>query len=166
MAGLIAACGQPAVPAVPTAAGAAAPKAPSTEPVSLTFMSWWAAGSSGRTVDMDLSDEYMKANPNVTIKTEEVPFNDYMKKLQPMFAADIGPDVLWNSIWRQPNFARANVIIPLDDLAKNDPSLPKYAPTALDMGKTKGVLYALPPSPSPSFLPYNTPPFTEPGLNN
>src|SRR6266852_3458370 len=116
IAGLVAACGQPAAPAAPTASGAAAPKAPSTEPVSLTFMSWSAAGSSGRKVDMDLSD-------------------DYMKKLQTMFAADIGPDVLWNSIWRQPNFARANVIIPLDDLAKNDPSLPKYAPTALEIGR-------------------------------
>src|SRR5260370_27455205 len=152
MAGLIAACGQPAAPAAPTAAGAAAPKAPSTEPVSLTFMSWSAAGSSGRKVDMDLSDEYMKANPNVTIKTEDVPFNDYMKKLQTMFAADIGPDVLWHSIWRQPNFAPANVIIPLDDPAKNEPPHPKYAPTALQMAKTKGVLYGLPTPPPTAWL--------------
>jgi multiple sugar transport system substrate-binding protein len=166
MAGLIAACGQPAAPAAPTASSAAAPKAPSTEPVSLTFMSWSAAGSSGRKVDMDLSDEYMKANPNVTIKTEDVPFNDYMKKLQTMFAADIGPDVLWNSIWRQPNFARANVIVPLDDLAKNDPSLPKYAPTALEMGKTKGVLYGLPAAASTWVLHYNADLFKEAGLKN
>src|SRR5260370_24843595 len=152
MAGLIAAWGHPAAPAAPTASGAAAPKAPSTEPVSLTFMSWSAAGSSGRKVDMDLSDEYMKANPNVTIKTEDVPFNDYMKKLQTMFAADIGPDVLWNSIWRQPKFSQANVIVPLDDLAKNDPSLPKYAPTALQMAKTKGVLYGLPTPPPTAWL--------------
>src|SRR5260370_28677974 len=156
IAGLVAACGQPAAPAAPTASGAAAPKAPSTEPVALTLRAWSAAGSSGRKVDMDLSDEYMKANPNVTIKTEDVPFNDYMKKLQTMFAADIGPDVLWNSIWRQPNFARANVIIPLDDLAKNDASLPKYAPTALEMGKTKGTLYGLPASASTSVLHFNT----------
>ncbi len=115
---------------------------------------------------MDLSDEYMKANPNVTIKTEDVPFNDYMKKLQTMFAADIGPDVLWNSIWRQPNFARANVIIPLDDLAKNDPSLPKYAPTALEMGKTKGTLYGLPAAASTWVLHYNADLFKEAGLKN
>src|SRR5258708_11460534 len=166
MAGLIAACGQPAVPAVPTASGAAAPKAPWIEPVSLTFMWWSAAGSSGRKVDMDLSDEYMKANPNVTIKTEDVPFNDYMKKLQTMFAADIGPDVLWNSIWRQPNFARANVIIPLDDLAKNDPSLPKYAPTALEMGKTKGVLYGLPAAAPTWVLHYNAHLFKKAVLKN
>ena len=48
MAGLIAACGQPAAPAAPTASGATAPKAPSTEPVSLTFMSWSASGSASR----------------------------------------------------------------------------------------------------------------------
>src|SRR5260370_6663018 len=138
IAGLVAACGQPAAPAAPTASGAAAPKAPSTEPVSLTFMSWSAAGSSGRKVDMDLSDEYMKANPNVTNKTEDVPFNDYMKKLQTMFAADLRPDVLWNSVWRQRKVSQASVIVPLDDLAKNDPSRPKYAPTTLEMGKTTG----------------------------
>jgi multiple sugar transport system substrate-binding protein len=166
MAGLIAACAQPAAPAAPTASGATAPKAPSTEPVSLTFMSWSASGSTSRKVDMDLSDEYMKANPNVTIKTEDVPFNDYMKKLQTMFAADIGPDVLWNSIWRQPRFAQAKAIISLDDLAKNDASLPKYAPTALEMGKTKGVLYGLPGAASTWVLHYNSDLFKEAGLKN
>src|SRR5262249_57407471 len=99
-------------------------------------MSWSAAGSAGRQVDMDLSDEYMKANPNVTIKTEDVPFNDYMKKLQTMFAADIGPEVLWHSIWRPPRFGQADSIISLDQLAKNDASLPKYARTALATGNT------------------------------
>jgi len=47
-----------------------------------------------------------------------------MKKLQTMFAADISGTSVELDL-RQPNFARANVIIPLgDDLAKNDPSLP------------------------------------------
>jgi len=132
----------------------------------MTFLSWSASGSAGRKVDMDLSDEYMKANPNVTIKTEDVPFNDYMKKLQTMFAADVGPDVLWNSIWRQPRFALANSIIPLDDLAKNDASLPKYAPTALDMGKVKGALYGLPAGASTWVLHYNSDLFKEAGLKN
>src|SRR5215470_8861093 len=163
---LVAACGQPAAPAAPTASGAAAPRAASAEPVSLTFMSWSATGSSGRKVDMDLSDEYMKMNPNVTIKTEDVPFNDYMKKLQTMFAADIGPDVLWNSIWRQPRFAEANSIIPLDDLTKNDSSLPKYAQTALNMGKIKGTLYGLPLAASTWVLHYNSDLFKEAGLKN
>ena len=115
---------------------------------------------------MDLSDEYMKMNPNVTIKTEDVPFNDYMKKLQTMFAADIGPDVLWNSIWRQPRFAEANSIIPLDDLTKNDSSLPKYAQTALNMGKIKGTLYGLPLAASTWVLHYNSDLFKEAGLKN
>jgi multiple sugar transport system substrate-binding protein len=162
--GLVAACGQPAAPAAPTASSAAAPRTPSTEPVTLTFMSWSATGSSGRKVDMDLSDEYTKANPNVTIKTDDVPFNDYMKKLQTMFAADIGPDVLWNSIWRQPRFAEADSIIALDEFAKNDPSLPKYAPTALEMGKIKGTLYGLPAAASTWVLHYNADLFKEAGL--
>ena len=164
---LVAACGQAAAPAAPTASSAsAAPKTPSTEPVSLTFMSWSATGSSGRQVDMDLSDEYTKANPNVTIKTEDVPFNDYMKKLQTMFAADIGPDVLWNSIWRQPLFAEANSIISLDDLTKGDSSLPKYAPTALEMGKINGTLYGLPAAASTWVVHYNIDLFKEAGLKN
>jgi multiple sugar transport system substrate-binding protein len=163
---LIAACGQSAAPAAPKASDASAPAQPSTEPVSLTFMSWSAAGSAGRQVDIDLSDEYTKAHPNVTIKTEDVPFNDYMKKLQTMFAADIGPDVLWNSIWRQPRFAEANSIIALDDLAKNDPSLPKYAPTALEMGKINGTLYGLPAAASTWVLHYNSDLFKEAGLKN
>src|SRR5437899_6437191 len=59
-------------------------------------------------------------SPGVTIKTEDVPFNDYMKKLQTMFAADIGPDVLWDSIWRQPKFVQANAVIGLDDLRSEE----------------------------------------------
>jgi multiple sugar transport system substrate-binding protein len=164
--GLLAACAPAAAPAAPKTSDAAAPRAPSTEPVSLTFMSWSAAGSAGRQVDVDLSDEYMKANPNVTIKTEDVPFNDYMKKLQTMFAADIGPDVLWNSIWRQPRFAQADSIIALDELAKNDASLPKYAPTALEMGKNNGKLYGLPAAASTWVLHYNSDLFKEAGLKN
>src|SRR5437899_5930479 len=83
-------------------------------------------------------------SPGVTIKTEDVPFNDYMKKLQTMFAADIGPDVLWDSIWRQPKFVQANAIIALDDLVKGDSSIPKYTATAADMAKYKGKQYGLP----------------------
>ena len=163
--GLVAACGQSAPPAAaPTASGAAAPQTSSNEPVTLTFMSWSATGSAGRKTDMDLSDEYMKAHPNVTIKTDDVPFNDYMKKLQTMFAADIGPDVLWNSIWRQPRFAEADSIISLDDLAKGDASIPKYAATALEMGKIKGTLYGLPAGASTWVLIYNTDLFKQAGL--
>jgi multiple sugar transport system substrate-binding protein len=161
---LVAACGQPAVQSAPTASGAAASKTPSTDPVTLTFMSWSATGSAGRKTDMDLSDEYTKANPNVTIKTDDVPFNDYMKKLQTMFAADIGPDVLWNSIWRQPRFAESDSIISLDDLAKGDASLPKYAPTALEMGKIKGTLYGLPAAASTWVVHYNIDLFKQAGL--
>src|SRR5262249_56046068 len=75
MTGLVAACGQPAAPAAPTASSAAAPKTPSTEPVTLTFMSWSATPSPPRQTHMHLADEYMKVYPNVTIKTDDVPFN-------------------------------------------------------------------------------------------
>ncbi|MDQ6674619.1 MAG: extracellular solute-binding protein, partial [Chloroflexota bacterium] len=80
--------------------------------------------------------------------------------------ADVGPDVLWNSIWRQPRFAQANSIIALDDLARSDASLPKYAPTALEMGRVKGTLYGLPAGASTWVLHYNSDLFKEAGLKN
>lgn len=150
-------------------AGAATPAtkpAASTGPVTLTFMSWSAADSLGRKIDVALTEEYMKANPGVTIKTEDVPFNDYMKKLQTMFAADIGPDVLWDSIWRQPKFVQSNNIIPLDDLVKGDSSIPKYTPAALEMAKYQGKLYGLPVAASTWVLHYNSTLFKEAGLKN
>jgi ABC-type glycerol-3-phosphate transport system substrate-binding protein len=154
---------QPASAAPATAAPAAKP-ATSGGPVTITFMSWSAADSLGRKIDVALTEEYMKANPGVTIKTEDVPFNDYMKKLQTMFAADIGPDVLWDSIWRQPRFVQAGAVIALDDLVKGDSSVPKYTPTALEMGKYKGKLYGLPLGASTWVVHYNSALFKEAGL--
>jgi multiple sugar transport system substrate-binding protein len=157
--------GAPAV--APTTAPAAAPAAKpaaSTAPVTLTFMSWSPGDSLGRKIDIALADEYAKANPGVTIKTDDVPFNDYMKKVQTMFAADIGPDVLWDSIWRQPKFVQANAIIGFDDLVKGDATIPKYTPAALEMGKYKGKLYGLPVAASTWVMHYNVTLFKEAGL--
>ncbi|HEY3111490.1 MAG TPA: sugar ABC transporter substrate-binding protein, partial [Chloroflexota bacterium] len=169
-----AAAGAPtqAAAGAPTQAPAAATAAPAARaatsggPVSITFMSWSAADSLGRKIDVALTDEYMKANPGVTVKTEDVPFNDYMKKLQTMFAADIGPDVLWDSIWRQPRFVQAGAVIALDDLVKGDSGVPKYTPTALEMGKYKGKLYGLPLGASTWVVHYNSTLFAEAGLKN
>jgi multiple sugar transport system substrate-binding protein len=129
-------------------------------------MSWSAADSLSRKIDVQLADDYAKQHPGLTIKTDDVPFNDYMKKLQTMFAADIGPDVLWDSIWRQPTFVKSNSVISLDDLAKGDATLPKYTPTALEMGKYQGKLYGLPSAASTWVLHYNIQLFQEAGLKN
>jgi multiple sugar transport system substrate-binding protein len=155
-----------AKPAEKPAEAAPAAAKPSAAPVTITFMSWSAADSLGRKIDNGLTEEYMKANPGVTIKTEDVPFNDYMKKLQTMFAADIGPDVLWDSIWRQPKFVQAGAVIALDDLVKGDNTIPKYTPAALDMGKYKGKLYGLPLGASTWVVHYNSTLFAEAGLKN
>ncbi len=187
--GLLAACGGATAPPVstsPVAAGAvptkvtapptvasttatvatqatSAPAAAQGAGNTLTVLSWSTPDTVGRQVDDKELTEYGKAH-NVTIKGQDVPFGEYLRKLQTMFAANVAPDVLWDSIWRQGPFVKAGALVPLDDLAAKDQNLPKYKSVALDMGKYGGKLYGLPTAASTWVLYFNSDLFTAAGL--
>ncbi len=77
------------------AASAAAPSAPvstAAAPVELRVM-WWGsqARHDGTIAAIEL---YMKQNPNVTIQSEFMGFDDYFQKLNTLVAANDAPDVM------------------------------------------------------------------------
>lgn len=177
----VAGCGQAAPaasPAAPTAAsaaksgGSAAPTAapaaaaaPSSSQTTINVLTWAPANDVGRQNDQKYLDSYVSANHlNVTVKTQDVPFGSYMQKLQTMFAGNVAPDVLWNSIWRTGPFVSANKVMSLEDYAAKDKSLPKYRPAAYDDGKFGGKLYGLPTAASTWVLFYNADLFKAAGL--
>jgi multiple sugar transport system substrate-binding protein len=178
--GLLAACGGSAAappaattapkpgatPAPTTAAAAAQPTAAPAQAAAsgaFTVLSWSTPDTVGRQVDDKELQAYAKDH-NMTIQSQDVPFGEYLRKLQTMFAANVAPDVLWDSIWRQGPFVKANALVPLDDLVAKDQSLPKFKQVALDMGKYNGKLYGLPTAASTWVLYFNADLFKAAGL--
>ena len=83
------------------------------EPVTLTY---WMHSSAAVDVLMDeLVKEFNEANPDIIVKTEYIPFDDYMSKLIPALSTDTGPDVFKIQQGMVAQLAAAGSIPPLDE---------------------------------------------------
>ena len=83
------------------------------EPVTLTY---WMHSSAAVDVLMDeLVKEFNEANPDIIVKTEYIPFDDYMSKLIPALSTDTGPDVFKIQQGMVAQLAAAGSIQPLDE---------------------------------------------------
>lgn len=87
--------------AAPAASEAAAAPAASGEPVTLR-VSWWG-GDSRHEATLKALDEYMAANPNVTIESEYGAWSGWTDKIATQLAGNSEPDLLqinWNWIYQ------------------------------------------------------------------
>lgn len=169
IAALFAACSQsPASTPTATPGESSPPQAtaaPSGASAAINVLTWAPANDVGRNADQKYLDSYVASNHlNLTVKTQDVPFGTYMQKLQTMFAANVAPDVLWNSIWRTGPFIEANKVVSLDDFIKSDASLPKYRPVAFNDGKYGGKQFGLPTAASTWVCYFNATLFQQAGL--
>lgn len=189
---LLAACSSTAAPPSPAAnsAAPAAPKqaeptkpaapqssapAPTTAPVAtaapatnqggtMQLLTWFAADSPARQVNTKIIQEYVDKHPGLKTELQDVPFAEYQRKLQTMYAANQGPDLLWISTWRIGPFAKAGRFLELDGLLQGDNASPKYLKGVLDDGKVSGKLYGMPCEASTWVTLYNKTMFDQAGL--
>lgn len=113
------------------------------DPVTLTIFSNLPDRKNGQgLVEQKIIDEYMVANPNVTIKVEALDEEAYKTKFK-AYAMDGMPDVV--SIWGQPSFLdevlEAGV---LAELNESDYAEYTFVAGSLDGFKKDGKLYGLP----------------------
>ncbi len=118
---------------------------------------------------IEFSRRYEKANPNITVKNEDVSWNDIPKKTELMMVGGALPDVIWQQGAVMPYYAYKGAYAPLDDIVKADGfDLKVFFPWLLKGhcvygGKT----YALPGEPNPgqgSCMYINTDMYTAKGL--
>lgn len=83
--------------------------------------------------------EFQKANPNVTVKLEITPWDQYWTKLQTAASGGAAPDVFWMNSLNVRMYAKGGVIAPVEDSKAAD--LP---PAVVDGYRYDGKLYALP----------------------
>jgi multiple sugar transport system substrate-binding protein len=91
-----------------------------------------------------LVDDYAKVNPNVTVKLETIPQNDYMgARLTTAFAADSGPDVFVMSPGDFLKYVNSGLAADLSS-AFTKPIRDDFLPSSLDAVTVNGKIYAVP----------------------
>ncbi|MDD5066037.1 MAG: sugar ABC transporter substrate-binding protein [bacterium] len=111
-------------------------------------------------------DNFMKENPDIRVKIENVPYQEYWSKLLTMAAAGTTPDVIFMESTRLPAFVEKESLLAFDGLIKNDKDikLRDFYPMALDISRYKGKIYGLPNDLAIIALYYNKDAFDLAGL--
>jgi multiple sugar transport system substrate-binding protein len=169
---IVAACGGATAPAdtgeqadTGTAAESAAPE--ETEKVSIVY--WTHDNEPRNQLDEQLITEFMAENPDIEVKYEVFPFEDYDTKLLTAMAGQTGPDLfnIFNS--RMVTLAASDAVAPVDASALGYASLDEfkdlYVPGALDSFTFGDTLYAIPTEINNQALFINVEHFKEAGLD-
>jgi maltose-binding protein MalE len=157
----LAACATPT--AAPTAAPTMAPAtaaptqapttAPTAAPVTLTI--WHGMTGSEADALTKIITNFEAANPNITVNTLAVPFDQLQNKFTTEASTGAGPDLFFGPKDWIGTLADANLISPLDDIA-TQVGLDQLIPSTVDANKYKGKVYAFPESSDLMALWYNT----------
>lgn len=91
----------------------AEPEKKDDTPTTLTF--WMHSSAAVDTLMEELIKEFNAANPDIVVKAEYIPFDDYMAKLIPALNTDAGPDVFKTQQGMVAQLAAAGSIQPLDE---------------------------------------------------
>ncbi len=102
-------------------------------------------GAEADVLNNEVLPAWQAANPNVTVETLAVPFDQLKNKYQTESATGGGPDLLIGPLDWVGELATAELIQPLDDLI--DPAvLENYVPTTVEALRFNDQLYGMPES--------------------
>ena len=90
--------------------------------------------------------EFMRLNPDVKVRFENLPYAQYWDKLQTMNAAGVAPDIIFMESSRFAKFASSGALENLQSYIERDGDvdLADFYPAALDSYRWKGDIYGLP----------------------
>jgi multiple sugar transport system substrate-binding protein len=105
-------------------------------------MSYWDENQ--KTSIENLVKTFEKNHPDIKVKPELIPWNQYWIKLDAAASAHEAPDVFWMNVYL-PKYVRAGVIIPFNKFIKKDHlNLNNYFKTSIKLFTYRGKLYAMP----------------------
>ncbi len=117
-------------------------------PVTITF--WGSYGNGGNSTQQDalnktLIPAFEKANPGITVKYVDIPYDSLLQKLTTSAAGGTLPDLVRSDIGWVPQLGQLGVLTPLSDTMNDFKTLAKATyPGSLSTNKYKGKYYGLP----------------------
>lgn len=136
------------------------------ENVTLKYMMWDPAMKDKEIATLIRPFEHKY--PNIKVEFQGIPWGDYWKKLDVLFAAGTPPDVFYMSVAFPQEYAAKGVIKNLQPLIDADPEtagLNDFYGSIMDQFKYKGDIYAFPYSWVTSVLYYNKSMFDKAGVS-
>ncbi|HEY9336650.1 MAG TPA: sugar ABC transporter substrate-binding protein, partial [Kribbella sp.] len=109
--------------------------------------------------------EFTKENPDITVRMEVLPWDQYWTKLTTELASGKAPDVFWLTVDYFPDFASKGVLTPLDDLiSKAGLKLDSYHPNVVQSYKFEDKQLGMPKDMGIVGLLYNKDLFAKAGV--
>ena len=135
------------------------------EPVTITYFTFSAAPDHLEEMD-EMIQIFEQAHPNIKIKVETAPWDEYFTKLQTLIAGGTAPDVFELNYENFVSFAAKGVLLNLDPLAEASETFDSnvFYPRAYGAFNFNGMQLGLPETFSTVVLFYNKDLFDEAGL--
>ncbi len=130
------------------------------EPVTISF---WSRDSNRALVEA--LAEAWNASHDAKLEVTIIPASDYVTKVGTAIAAGAPPDLLAIDLIYVPEFAAANQLTEIGELAKEIPFFDQLSPSHIRLAQYEGGLYALPFNAEASVLLYNKKLFRQAGLD-
>lgn len=142
---------------------APATQATSNEPVKLVVLTHWGDESLATPMKA-LLDEYTKANPNVTIEYQAVPFDQLLTKISTSRAAGAAPDLIHiYNLW-MPDFVKGGALAtPPADVVEDVKA--NYSPGSISAVTVNDQIWGYPTEINTWQLVYNKKMFADAGLS-
>ncbi|MBU2670562.1 sugar ABC transporter substrate-binding protein [Actinoplanes bogorensis] len=121
-------------------------------PITLRMTTWSANEAHVKLFD-SIAAEYKTTHPDVTVKFDALPFENYTTTVTTQIAGGNAPDIAWILEGSAPDFVASGALAPLDDSIENAADL---VPAATALWKSDGKLMAYPFSTSPFGVFVNT----------
>ena len=140
---LLASCGGATAPTTGGAPGAtAAAPGGGGEAVTIRYALWDA---NQQPAYQACADEFHKQNPNITVKIEQLGWDDYWSGLQTGMVGGTAPDVFTNHLAKYPEFASKNQLVDIQPLVERDKvDTKQYIGQLAELWTREGRRYGLP----------------------
>lgn len=138
-------------------------KKPSEEAVTLTF--WNGFTGPDRPAYEDLVKQFTEKHPNIKINMDISPWDTMLAKLPTSLATGKGPDIAAFDSALLPQYAKSNLILPLDDLYANGIDQKAMAKSLVAAMKYNDKFYAVPANFATLLMYYNKDLFKAAGLD-
>ena len=145
-------------------AGCASTPTESDGPVTIEFFNF-TAGADHEAQLQRIVDAFEDENPNITVKVQNAPYEDYFTSLKTRIAGNTAPDTFELNYENFVSFASSGALLDLETAAPGAIDKSVYFPKAYDAFNYDGVQLGLPESFSVVVLIYNKDLFDAAGLD-
>ena len=120
--------------------------------------------SGGSLTPIDILEEFKAQNPDITVTTDEAPWNDFRTKLNMQIGAKSEPDVYITDSGHATSIASKGVLLDISDKIKNDLNENDYISSLFALSDAEGNVWGIPHAINSTALYYNEELFDKAGL--